>query len=60
MTFEATSGNITGWVDKFALNFNLHGGLALNFGNGFRLDLDLMADLIHFEFGASVGFRYQQ
>jgi hypothetical protein len=60
VTFEATNEGITGWIDKFAINFNLHGGIGFNFGNGLRLDLAMMADIIHFEFGANVGFRYQQ
>ena len=59
MTFELTNENITGWMEKFGVNLNLHGGIALNL-DGITLDMALMADIIHFELGASVGIRYQQ
>jgi hypothetical protein len=58
--FEADEANITAWIDKFAIDLNLHGGFGLNFGSGLKLDLSLMADIIHFELGANLIFRYQQ
>ncbi|MDR2796279.1 MAG: hypothetical protein LBB47_06185 [Spirochaetaceae bacterium] len=60
MTFVATSESITGWIDKVGINLNLHGGIALNFYNGLKLDMTIMADIIHFELGAGIGIRYQQ
>ena len=59
MTFEIDDQKITGWIDRFGINLNLHVGVALNFDR-IRLDMALMADIIHFELGASVGVRYQQ
>ena len=59
MSFEIDEQKITGWIDGFGINLSLHGGIAINFG-GARLDMTLMADLMHFEFGANVGLRYQQ
>jgi hypothetical protein len=49
-------GNIGGG----AIAFYPHGGVAVDFRNDLHLQLDLVIDLIHFEFGFSVGFRWQQ
>jgi hypothetical protein len=60
MEFEVTNEDITGWINSFGINFNLHGGIALKFENGLRLELALMVDVMHVELGANIGFRYQQ
>ncbi|MDR2343882.1 MAG: hypothetical protein LBD86_05060 [Spirochaetaceae bacterium] len=60
ISFEVTNEGITGWIDKFGVNLNLHGGVSFNFDSGFRLEMALMADIIHFELGANIGLRYQQ
>jgi hypothetical protein len=49
-------GNISGG----AIAFHPHGGIALDFRNDLRLQLDFVIDLVHFEFGSSIGFRWQQ
>jgi hypothetical protein len=60
MEFEVTNADITGWINSFGINLNLHGGISLKIYDAMRLDLSLMVDVMHIELGANIGVRYQQ
>jgi hypothetical protein len=58
--FEVTKDSITGWIDTIGIDFNIYQGVSIRFTNMTNLTASLMFDLIHFEMGANVSFKYQQ
>jgi hypothetical protein len=61
MKFEVTDDDITGWIDSYGVNFNTYEGISIEFEeNKFNINIALLVDLLHFEIGAVIGFRYQQ
>jgi hypothetical protein len=59
-TFEVTEDSITGWIDAIGFDFSIYEGISIRFTNMTNLTLSLMADIIHFEVGANISFKYQQ
>jgi hypothetical protein len=59
-TFEVTKDSITGWIDAVGIDFNMYQGISIRFTNMTNLTTSLMFDLIHFEMGANISFKYQQ
>jgi hypothetical protein len=60
ITFEVTEDSITGWINAVGFNLSIYEGISFNFENNTHLSVSLMADLVHFELGANIGFRFQQ
>jgi hypothetical protein len=60
MTFEVTKDNITGWIDAIGYNFSVYEGISIRFTSMTNMTVSLMTDIIHFEMGANISFRYQQ
>jgi hypothetical protein len=59
-TFEVTEDSITGWIDAIGFNFSIYEGISIRFTNMTNLTVSFMADIIHFEMGANISFKYQQ
>jgi hypothetical protein len=59
-TFEVTEDYITCWIDAIGIDANVHEGISFRFTNMTNLTFSLMFDIIHFEMGATVSFKYQQ
>jgi hypothetical protein len=59
-SFMVDGDNIIGLLDGFEFNLALYNGLAFDFNNRTYLDLSLMLDILNFELGVSISFRYQQ
>jgi hypothetical protein len=60
ITFEVTEDSISGWLSTVGFNLNMYEGVSFNFDNNTHLSISLMTDLVHFELGANIGFRFQQ
>jgi hypothetical protein len=60
MTFEVTEDDITGWISAIGFDLSIYEGISIRFTNMTNLSLSLMTDLIHFEMGVNISFKYQQ
>jgi hypothetical protein len=59
-TFEVTEDSITGWISAIGFDLSIYEGISIRFTNMTNLSLSLMTDLIHFEMGVNISFKYQQ
>jgi hypothetical protein len=59
-TFEVTEDHIIGWIDAVGIDFNVYQGVSIRFTNMTNLTASLMFDIVHFEMGANISFKYQQ
>jgi hypothetical protein len=59
-TFKVTGDSITGWIDAIGIDLSIYEGISIRFTNMTNLTLSLMVDIIHFEVGANISFKYQQ
>ncbi|GMO23205.1 MAG: hypothetical protein Ta2B_02330 [Termitinemataceae bacterium] len=55
-----TDGGIYSSYDIIGINFNTYEGISFNFRDRAILQLTLMFDFLHFEYGFNLAFRYQQ
>jgi hypothetical protein len=58
-SFLIDDDNIICLIESFSPALSMYQGVAFAFSNKTYLDIALMMDILHFEVGASIGFRYQ-